>query len=58
MGKRQRVTYLVGVSDEELLELLEDPNLPERVRQDVVAELKFRGLRNRAKRRGQGKRRS
>jgi hypothetical protein len=46
MGKRQRHSEFVGLTDEELLALIEDPSTPGRLRRKAIREAKFRGLRN------------
>lgn len=51
MGKRQRHSEFVGLTDEELLALIEDPATPRGLRRKAVREAKFRGLRNVRKRR-------
>lgn len=50
MGKRQRYSEFIGVSDEEVQRVADDPKTPERSRQKAITELKFRGLRNRRRR--------
>lgn len=50
-GKRQRHSEFVGLTDEELLALIEDPATPRGLRRKAVREAKFRGLRNVRKRR-------
>jgi hypothetical protein len=51
MGKRQRHSEFVGLTDVELLALIDDPATPSRLRRKAVREAKFRGLRNVRKRR-------
>ena len=46
MGKRQRHSEFVGLTDEELLALIQDPATPSRLRRKAIREAKFRGLRN------------
>lgn len=50
MGKRQRHSQFVGLSNETLLAIIADPKTPKEMRQKAVAEAKFRGLRNIQKR--------
>lgn len=51
MGRRQRLSQFVGVSDAEVLALIADSRTPPDVRQAAVCEAKFRKLRNVRKRR-------
>jgi hypothetical protein len=51
MGKRQRHSEFVGLTDEELLALIADPATPSRLRRKAIREVKVRGLRNVRKRR-------
>lgn len=51
MGRRQRLSQFVGVSDAEVLALIANPQTPRDVRQAAVREAKFRKLRNVRKRR-------
>ncbi len=51
MGKRQRLTQFVGLTNEELLALIDDPCTPADIRQAAIREAKYRGLRNLQKRR-------
>jgi hypothetical protein len=51
MGKRQRHSEFVGLTDEEPLALMADPAMPGRLRRKAIREVKFRGLRNVRKRR-------
>jgi len=46
MGKRQRHSEFVGLTDQELLALIADPATPSRLRRKAIREAKFRGLRN------------
>lgn len=50
-GKRQRHSEFVGLTDEELLALIQDPATPSRLRRKAIREAKFRSLRNVRKRR-------
>jgi hypothetical protein len=50
VGKRQRHTRFIGYSDERLEAMVRDKGRPAAERLNVVAELKFRKLRNRQKR--------
>lgn len=52
MGKRQRHSEFIGLTDEELLALIQDPATPNRLRRKAIREAKFRGLRNMRRRRG------
>jgi hypothetical protein len=51
MEKRQRHSEFVGLTDEELLALIQDPATPSRLRRKAIREAKFRSLRNVRKRR-------
>lgn len=50
MGKRRRHSEFVGVTDAELLALIDDPSTPADIRRKAIQEAKFRGLRNVQKR--------
>jgi hypothetical protein len=51
MGKRQRHSEFVGLSDEQLAALVTDPRTPRDIRRKAIREAKYRGLRNIRKRR-------
>jgi hypothetical protein len=51
MGKKQRHTEFIGLTDDQLLALIKDPHTPRDIRRKAVREAKFRGLRNIKKRR-------
>jgi hypothetical protein len=53
LGKRQRHSEFVGLTDDELVALIGDPATPSRLRRKAIREAKFRGLRNMRKRRNQ-----
>lgn len=47
----ERHSEFVGLTDDELLALIQDPATPSRLRRKAIREAKFRGLRNVRKRR-------
>jgi len=51
MGKRQRHSEFVGLTDDELLALIQDLATPSRLRRKAIRQAKFRGLGNVRKRR-------
>jgi hypothetical protein len=51
MGRRQRHTEFTNLTDEAIQALINDPATPADLRRKLVAEQKYRGLRNRKKRR-------
>jgi hypothetical protein len=55
MGKRQRKSHLVNLSDQQIIRLAADAAISRKDRRDAVAEAKFRGLRN-VQRRGKDSR--
>jgi hypothetical protein len=50
VGKRQRHTQFIHLTDAEVLALIEDPNTPDDIRRKAMQEAKWRGLRNIQKR--------
>lgn len=51
MGKRQRHTEFINLTDAELIALINDPKTPSDIRLKAIAEAKYRHLRNVRKRR-------
>ena len=45
MGKRQQITYLQGLTADELQKLIDDPRTPTKVRQDAITQQKYIGER-------------
>jgi hypothetical protein len=51
VGKKQRYTEFIPLSDGQVKKVATDPRTPTELRQKAIAELKFRAIRNIQKRR-------